>query len=224
MKSEGEGKSDGEGEVWKTKKGESESNFNLGHKLLYILTGMLASTVPIVLFSRPMSMYLLLHPSPPSLVSINFSPSDPERLKEEEIELEKKMPLVTFEGNLMLDAEAKGDEANNFAEVKREDASVNTVEQKTFMDRKTMLTSPLNAAAIASLGVLTGVLSGEYFLYFTIHHNLHSVLILISILGAFGVGGGFIMVPLISAFSGDHQLALGKFKHFHKYFEGLRED
>jgi len=43
-----------------------------------------------------------------------------------------------------------------------------------------------DVAVVSALGTITGILSG-----------------------AFGVGGGFIMVPVLSAYTGDHQLALG---------------
>jgi hypothetical protein len=108
---------------------------------------------------------------------------DAEKLHEKEVELEKMYPLVTFEGSLAI-------QENSIAD----NPAVTEPAPK-----KTMLTSIPNALAIAALGTLTGVLSG-----------LLSIISFPEFLGAFGVGGGFIMVPIISAFSGDHQLALGR--------------
>jgi uncharacterized membrane protein YfcA len=60
-------------------------------------------------------------------------------------------------------------------------------EEKSGLLKSGILTGSVSTGiAVASLGALTGILSGT-----------------------FGVGGGFIMVPLISAFTGNHQLALG---------------
>jgi len=139
-----------------------------GKRLLYLLTGMLVSTVPVVLLSSrdtPVNRRDIddIAPIIPLTSHAQGMAPVPEVLsftQEMEVIPNQVLPKVseTFE----------------------------LLSNKPSWLPSTFLITPVDCALATALGALTGVLSG-----------------------AFGVGGGFIMVPILSAFTGNHQLALG---------------